>query len=163
MIHTVDNQHGCAKLSHHKVKRILSVKSLFSLPFYYPSGGIEMLSVKIDEEHLIAILEPKGALSERDFQSAATMIDPLIEKHGQLNGIIIHTKSFPGWESFAALYSHLRFVKNHHQKLSRVALVTDSVLGDFAENIASHFIKADIQLFSYQEYEQATNWVIGDI
>jgi len=122
-----------------------------------------MLSVKIDEEHLIVILEPKGALSERDFQAAATLIDPLIEKHGQLNGIMIHTKSFPGWESFAALCSHLRFVKNHHQKISRIALVTDSLLGHFAEDIASHFIKADIQSFSYQEYAEATNWVIGDI
>ncbi|MDI3326873.1 hypothetical protein QKW35_21055 [Pontibacterium granulatum] len=64
-----------------------------------------MLKVQIDEDHLVVILEPEGPLSETDFQSAAKAIDPLIEQHGQLAGIVIHTKSFPGWDSFAALCS----------------------------------------------------------
>jgi hypothetical protein len=79
-----------------------------------------------------------------------------------LNGLIIHTKSFPGWDSFAALLSHFRFVKEHHKKVSRVALSTDSALGTFAETVASHFVSAQIKLFSYLEFEQARNWVSGD-
>lgn len=118
-----------------------------------------MLSVKIDEENCIAILEPDGALSENDFRAAAKEIDPFIERTGKLNGIIIHTKSFPGWDSFAALVSHFEFVKDHHKKISRVALCTDSVIGVFAETIASHFISAEIKLFSYDEFENAKNWV----
>ena len=121
-----------------------------------------MLKLKIDEENRIAILEPEGSLSEADFKSAANEIDPLIEKYGHLTGIIIHTKSFPGWDSFAALSSHLRFVRDHHQKLTRVALVTDSVLGNFGKTIANHFVKAEIQAFPYQEYEKARMWIIGD-
>lgn len=54
-----------------------------------------MLSVKIDDKNLIVILEPEDPLSESDFQSAAKAIDPLIEQYGRLNGIIIHTQSFP--------------------------------------------------------------------
>jgi len=118
-----------------------------------------MLSVKIDEEHLVAILHPDGPLSATDFQSAAKVIDPLIEKSGHLNGVIIYTKSFPGWDSFAALVSHLRFVRNHHEKVSRVALVTDSSLGKYAQPIASHFVKAEIRLFPYQDFDQAREWV----
>ena len=121
-----------------------------------------MLSVRIDEVHLIAIFEPKGPLTENDFKSAAKAVDPLIEKSGRLNGIIIHTKSFPGWESFAALSSHLRFVKDHHKKVSRIAVVTDSKVGNIAEAIASHFVKAEIQVFPYHEFENANKWVIGD-
>ena len=121
-----------------------------------------MLSVKIDEEHLIAILEPNGPLSESDFQPAVKAVDPLIEKYGRLNGIIINTKSFPGWESFAALCSQLHFVKDHHKKVSRVALVTDSLVGNFAKIVARHFVEAEIQLFSYQEYEKANKWIIGN-
>lgn len=121
-----------------------------------------MLSVEIDEINGIAILEPDGRLSKSDFETAAKQIDPFIERTGQLNGLIIHTKSFPGWDSFAALVSHFKFVKEHHKKITRVALSTDSVVGTFAESVASHFVNAQIKLFSFQELEQARNWVTGD-
>lgn len=121
-----------------------------------------MLSVTIDEDKGIAILEPDGALSKDDFESAAKIIDPYIEKTGQLHGLIIHTKSFPGWDSFAALFSHFRFVKEHHRKISRVAISTDSMVGHFAETVASHFVNAEIKLFSFQELEKAKSWVAGD-
>lgn len=121
-----------------------------------------MLTIKIDEENGIAILEPEGPLSKSDFESATKVIDPYIEKTGHLNGLIIHTKSFPGWDSFAALVSHLRFVKEHHKKISRVALSTDSKIGGFAEAVASHFVNAEIKRFSYQELEQAKFWIIAD-
>jgi hypothetical protein len=118
-----------------------------------------MLSVEIDELKGIAILEPDGPLSKEDFVHAAKVIDPYIEKAARFNGLLIHTKSFPGWESFAGLSSHLKFVQEHHKKVSRVALSTDSMVGNFAETIASHFISAEIKLFSYQELEQAKDWL----
>ena len=120
-----------------------------------------MLSVEIDEINGIALLEPDGPLSKNDFVTATKVIDAYIEKTDQLNGLIIHTESFPGWVSFAALSSHLKFIKEHHKKISRVAFSTDSVIGDFAEIVASHFVNAEIKLFSYQELEQARNWVAG--
>ncbi len=120
-----------------------------------------MLSVEINEVSGLAILEPDGPLTKGDFESAAKVIDPYIENTDQFNGIIIHTESFPGWDSFAALASHLRFVKEHHKKISRVAISTNSVIGNFSEGVASHFVNAEIKLFSYQELEQAIDWVIG--
>ena len=85
-----------------------------------------MLLVEIDEASGIAVLEPSGPLSKDDFELAAKIIDPYIEKSGKLNGLIIHAESFPGWDSFAALSSHLSFVREHHKIISRVALSTDS-------------------------------------
>ena len=120
-----------------------------------------MLTVKIDKTNGIALLEPDGPLSKEDFESAVKIIDPFIEKNDHLNGLIIHTKSFPGWDSFAALSSHLKFVKEHQKKISRVAFATDSVVRNFAEAVASHFINAEIKGFSYQELEQAREWAAG--
>ncbi len=120
-----------------------------------------MLTVTLDEAKGIALLEPNGPLSRQDFESAANCIDPYLEKHGQLNGLVIHTKSFPGWDSFAALTTHLKFVKEHHQKISRVAFVTNSRVGGFAEAVASHFVNAVIKGFSYHEFEDARAWAAG--
>ena len=119
-----------------------------------------MLKVTLDEAKAIAFLEPEGGLSAKDFISAAKIIDPYIEKNEKLNGIIIHVKSFPGWDSFAALIGHLKFVKEHHKKVSRVAFVTDSsVLGIF-KCIASHFVAAESKKFAFSEMDKAEKWIL---
>ena len=118
-----------------------------------------MLNVEIDEKNGIAILTPNEKLSVEDFESAARVIDPYIEQYGELNGIIISTESFPGWESFSGLLSHLSFVKEHHKKIRMVALVTNSSFGPVAENLASHFVAAKIKAFKFNEFDAAKLWL----
>lgn len=120
-----------------------------------------MLHVTIDNAREIVMLEPDGPLSEEDFKIAAGTIDPAIESMGQLKGLLIHTRSFPGWDSFAALTTHLKFVRNHHAKIARIAFVTDSVIGNLAQSIASHFVNAEIRQFPFAELEQAREWLAG--
>jgi hypothetical protein len=121
-----------------------------------------MLTVELDRESGIAVMRPEGALSEEDFKIAARVIDPYIEEHGHLNGLIINTRQFPGWESFAALLTHLKFVREHHEKLSHVALVTDSQIADLAETLASHFVKAKVKHFAYSQFVDAQAWILDD-
>ncbi len=121
-----------------------------------------MLIVELDEVDGIATLMPNGALSEKDFEAASSVIDPYIEKYGNLKGIIINTKNFPGWKSFGSLIKHFKFVKEHHKKVSHVALVTDSILGDFGEKIAGHFVSAEIKQFAFDELNNARCWILND-
>ncbi|VAW65237.1 hypothetical protein MNBD_GAMMA10-3246 [hydrothermal vent metagenome] len=119
-----------------------------------------MLIINLDEKSSIAMIEPTGALDVKDFQAAASTIDPFIEKRGELKGLIIHTESFPGWDSFEALVSHLKFVKNHHHKIRHVALVTDSPILTLVEALARHFIAAQIKCFAYDELDQSRQWIV---
>ena len=118
-----------------------------------------MLSVKLDEINGIAILKPEGKLSEKDFESAASIIDPYLEKSGVLNGIVIYVKSFPGWDSFSALITHLKFVKEHHKKVSHVAFVSDSPIGTLAEHVTGHFVSAEVKSFPFNELEESIKWI----
>ena len=118
-----------------------------------------MLKIDFIESEGIAILEPDGKLSESDFKNASKTIDPYIEKVGKLNGLIIYTRSFPGWDSFSSFITHMKFVKEHHKKVSRIAIVTDSVIGNMGESIASHFINAEIKHFVFNELEAAKKWI----
>jgi len=122
--------------------------------------GYEMIKVTLDKENSIATLEPHGALTKEDFSLAVKAIDPYIEEHGKLNGLIIETESFPGWDDFAALSRHITFVKNHHKKIKRLAFVTDSVLGNLAEKIADHFVEAQIKTFPFSEMKEAREWIL---
>lgn len=122
-----------------------------------------MLTVKLNQEEGIAILEPDGALSKSDFESAAKVIDPVIEKSGKLSGIIIYVKSFPGWDSFAALIMHLRFIRDHQHKVAHVVFVTDSPIGNIAEKLGNHFIEAEVKEFTFNELEQARSWILRNV
>ena len=118
------------------------------------------MNTQIDEKNGIAVFSPEEKLSEADFKNAANVIDPYIEQHDKLNGLIISTESFPGWESFAGLLSHFSFVKDHHKKIKCIALVTNSSLGSLAENLASHFVSAQIKAFKYSDIDSARSWII---
>jgi len=120
-----------------------------------------MLTVELNQKEGIAVLEPHGRLSESDFAAAASKIDPFIEKSGSLNGVIIRVSSFPGWESFAALVKHLKFVRDHHKKVTRLAIVTESPIGELAEHVANHFVQAEIRHFSQDDMELAKQWISG--
>ena len=122
-----------------------------------------MLSIEIDEENGIVILTPEGKLLKDDFVSAARVIDPYIDEAGHLNGIVIYTRTFPGWNSFAALVSHLQFVKDHHKRVSRIAFATESAVATIAEAVASHFVNAEIKRFSYEELELAKVWILEGV
>jgi hypothetical protein len=118
-----------------------------------------MLQVELDATNGIATLCPQGALSEDDFTDAAKVIDPHIEKSGELKGLIIETESFPGWESFSSFLHHLQFVREHHKKVARIAFVTDSAIGNMAEKVGSHFVSATIRHFAYTEKAEALAWI----
>jgi hypothetical protein len=126
----------------------------------YKKGKI-MIQVHLNEKDSIAILKPNGALSESDFTSARDIIDPFIENTGNLKGIIIYVKTFPGWDSFSALITHLKFINSHHKKISKVAFVSDSMIGDFVELIARHFVEAQIKSFPFDNFEEAKTWILS--
>ncbi len=109
----------------------------------------------------ILYLRPKSALEQGDFAQLAKTVDPHIEKTGGLAGLIIEAPRFPGWESFGAMAAHFRFVRDHHKRIRKVALVTDSAIGNVAQHLASHFVSAEIRHFAAGELEAAKQWVMN--
>ncbi len=120
-----------------------------------------MLSIELDRESAIAVLQLQGELREKDFDVIASVIDPYILEHGKLNGLIINTKNFPSWDSLGAMVEHFKFVKSHEKKLTHVAFVTDSAIGDLAAIFAKYFVSAKIKHFDYHEFTQAEDWILG--
>tara|TARA_B100001063_G_scaffold125159_1_gene117009 strand:+ start:670 stop:1413 length:744 start_codon:yes stop_codon:yes gene_type:complete len=118
-----------------------------------------MLKVDLNKEKSLVILEPNGKLCKEDFINASNIIDPFILENEKLNGLIIYVKSFPSWDSFSSLIEHLKFVNNHHKKISHVAFVTNSLLGDFAQSFMDYFISAEIKTFSYEKLQNAKDWI----
>jgi SpoIIAA-like len=120
-----------------------------------------MIEYDLDTAHSILLVRPKSALDTTDFVELAKAVDPQIEASGDLAGLIIDAPAFPGWDSFGTMVNHFRFVRDHHKHIKKVALVTDSHLGDVAEHLASHFVSAKIRHFPAEQLGQAREWIIN--
>src|SRR5208337_3760306 len=120
-----------------------------------------MIDYDLDTAHSILQVRPKSALAKKDFAELAKAVDPQIEATGDLAGLIINAPAFPGWDSFGAMVTHFRFVRDHQKHIKKVALVTDSHVGDVAEHLASHFVSAEIRHFPAGQIEQARQWIVN--
>lgn len=118
-----------------------------------------MLDHSLDAKNGILHLRPNAALKKEDFAALAKSVDPYIEKNGALSGILIELAAFPGWESLGAMAAHFRFVRDHHRKVRKVAIVTDAKLGDVAEKVASHFVAAQVKHFAAGQTDAARQWI----
>jgi hypothetical protein len=120
-----------------------------------------MIDYTLDTARSILSVRPKDALTQEDFAQLAKAVDPHIEQTGGLAGIILDVIKFPGWETFGALAAHIRFVRDHHRHIKKIAVVTDSAVGTLGEKLASHFIAAEIKQFPAGEVETAKRWIAG--
>jgi hypothetical protein len=120
-----------------------------------------MIKYDLDTEHSILEVRPESALDKNDFVELAKAVDPHIEANGDLAGLIISAPSFPGWDSFASMVTHFRFVRDHHKHIKKLAVVTDSHLADVAEHLGSHFVSAEIRHFPAGQIEQARQWILN--
>ena len=120
-----------------------------------------MISHSLDTANAVLHIQPQSSLEKADFEKLAAEVDPFISESGDLAGIIVETPAFPGWASFGALVAHLRFVRDHHKHIKKIALVTDSALGNIAENIVSHFISAEVKQFPASALDSAREWILG--
>ncbi|MBW1883312.1 MAG: STAS/SEC14 domain-containing protein [Deltaproteobacteria bacterium] len=110
----------------------------------------------------ILILEPRGELEAGDFERLGAEVDPHIAETGGLKGLIIVAEHFPGWDDFSALSSHLRFVKDHHKKIRKVAFVTDDRLLSVIPRISSLFVAAETRAFPMAARDEALLWAGQD-
>ena len=118
-----------------------------------------MLKFELLRDAGVLVVEPRDALTAEDFQAIAQTVDPYIRDNGRLTGLLIDAPSFPGWESFAALIEHIRFVRDHHRNIDRVAAVTDSQILSIAPTIAQHFAHPEFKVFRSGERVSALAWL----
>ena len=121
-----------------------------------------MLKYELNRAESILIIMPDGPLESADFEKLIQEVDPYIKEKGKLKGLMIYAKSFPGWDNFAAFLSHIKFVKNHHQKVKKIAAVTDGAFLSIMPRVADHFIQAEVRHFDYADKDAALNWLKAD-
>ena len=106
----------------------------------------------------IVVVEITEPLRAQDFDALAHTVDSWLESHDALHGVVLHARAFPGWENLGGLLGHIRFVRDHHRLVARVALAVDGTLAALAPRVAEHFVHAEIRAFGYDDLDDATTW-----
>ena len=125
-------------------------------------GEKKMINYTVEAEKGIVTLRPSGPLQKADFESLAEAVDKIIEGRGTLKGIVIHAPVFPGWESFGSFVDHMRFVRDHHRRIKRVAAAVDGRMIAILPKLAQHFVGAEVKHFSHEDVDRAREWVLGE-
>jgi hypothetical protein len=55
----------------------------------------------------------------------------------------------------------VRFVRDHHRAVRRVALAVDGTVAELAPRLAQHFVRAELRHFGYDELDEAVAWAAG--
>ena len=118
-----------------------------------------MLKHELRQDDGILALHPEGPLEAADFTTLTSEVDAYLARHGTLRGVLIRAKSFPGWKNFGALLAHLKFLKNHLQRIEKVAVVADGTIANIMPNIANHFVHAQVQHFDLTSEDAAWVWL----
>ncbi len=107
----------------------------------------------------ILVLEPGEPLETGDFDTISGIVDPYIRTNGRLNGLVIRAGSFPGWQDFSSMLAHIRFVKDHHALINKVAMVADEGVLAVLPSIADRFVKAEVRHFEQDDLDDALEWI----
>jgi hypothetical protein len=120
-----------------------------------------MIDAKLLRSDGILVVAPAGKLERVDFERLSLLVDPYIEDHGGLRGLLIDAESFPGWEDFGGLLSHMRFAQSHEAAIDRVAAVSDNRFLAILPRVADHFSTAEVRHFEYRDRDKALAWLCG--
>jgi len=122
-----------------------------------------VISYELRRQEGILIIRPEGPLTSDDFEALGREVDEYIAHEGALTGLMVCAESFPGWKDFAGLVSHLKFVRNNHQDIDKVAAVTDNKALSIVPQIIDLFISAQVLHFAYHDRDAALAWLQSEL
>ena len=118
-----------------------------------------MLKYHLDDTVGILSVEPKAPLAAEDFRALTADVDAYLTSHESLTGLLLSVTHFPGWESFAGLFEHMRFVRDHQKRIARVAVVTDNPRLKILPQIAAYFAHPEFRVFAGADRVGALAWL----
>ena len=116
-----------------------------------------MLNVQFDGD--VLVVRPEGAITREDVATLTRAADEYLASHSKFVGVMVETRTFPGFASVGAFADYARFIADHHARVLRVALVTDSALAPVAEFMANHIVGVQMQHYPFAEGAAAQAWL----
>jgi len=116
-----------------------------------------MLNAQFDGD--VLVLRPDGPITREDVAALTRTADEYLAGHAKISGVMVRTQNFPGFASVGAFADYARFIADHHARVRRVALVTDSALAPVAEFMANHVVGVEMRHYPFADDTAAQAWL----
>jgi len=116
-----------------------------------------MLSVQFDGD--VLRVQPEGPITSDDVATLTRTVDEYLSDRPKIAGVMVETPAFPGFASVGAFADYARFIADHHARVRRVALVTNSALAPVAEFMANHVVGVEMRHYPFAEGAAALGWL----
>ena len=116
-----------------------------------------MLSAEFEGDLLR--VRPEGPITSEDVAKLRATADEHLATHQEIAGVMLQTRTFPGFANLTAFADYVRFIADHHARVRRLALVTDSALAPVAEFVANHVVGLEMRQFPFAEDAAALTWL----
>lgn len=116
-----------------------------------------MLNAQFDGD--VLKVRPDGPITTEDVAALTQTVDGYLTTHPKIDGVMVHTRTFPGFASLGSFADYARFIADHHTRVQRVALVTDFPLAPVAEFMANHVVGVQMRHFPFAEDKAALAWL----
>jgi len=116
-----------------------------------------MLKTELIATNTLKIVAPEK-LKADDFHQLMPQIDALISQQGKIR-LLIDASGCNGWENIAAFESHAGFVKEHQQKVERIAVIIAHEWQRWLVGAVRMFVHPQVKAYDQSEASEALQWV----
>ena len=116
-----------------------------------------MLNVQFDGD--VLAVRPDGPIIWEDVATLTRAADEYLVGHPKIAGVMVETRTFPGFASIGAFAVYARFIATHHARVRRIALVTASALAPIAEFRANHVVGVQMRHYPSAGGAAAQAWL----
>ena len=118
-----------------------------------------MVKMDIISANALRIIAPKKLKAE-DFRQLRPQIDSLISQHGKIR-LLIDASGFGGWENIAAFTTHAGFIRSHHRKIERIAVIAPHDWQHWVIGAVRMFLHPEVRADDKNHESQALQWIVG--
>jgi SpoIIAA-like len=117
-----------------------------------------MIKIEPVSNNVLEITAPP-TLEANDFQKIAPQVDSMISRFGKVR-LLIDATAFNGWENVAAFENHAGFVKDHQQKVERIAVIIGHEWQRWLVGTVRIFLHPAVRAFGKDQEGEALQWIV---
>ncbi len=103
-------------------------------------------------------LTPSGELTADDFAKVALQVDAVISRYGKIK-VLIDASGFSGWEDLKAFESHVGFIKNHQDKVDRIAAIVAHKWQQWLVGMFRVLLHPEVRAYDKARENEALEWL----
>lgn len=117
-----------------------------------------MITIEHPENRNLIVIRASGTLTSKDYEHAIPELEHAMQLAKGPLGLLIRLEDFQGWE-IDAFWRELEFDVDKRGEFSRVAVVCETSMEEWATAISAPFAKADVRIFPTDDEAEAEAWL----